>query len=127
MIKSERCKKRILVVEDEPVIGRLCRRVLNAEGYDVDVVDNGLSAKEVATSTDYNLCISDIRLPGITGIQLYEHWQTSKKNLASNLIFITGDSLSNNIQAFLDKSNRPCVMKPFTPDELLKAVQEALK
>lgn len=127
MIKSERCKKRILVVEDEPVIGRLCRRVLNAEGYDVDVVDNGLSAKEVATSTDYNLCISDIRLPGITGIQLYEHWQTSKKNLASNLIFITGDSLSNNIQSFLDKSNRPCVMKPFTPDELLKAVQEALK
>jgi len=72
MNQSETCKKKILVVEDEPIVGRLCTRILAAEGFDVDVVNNGLSAKEVAIGSDYNLCISDIKLPGITGIQLYE-------------------------------------------------------
>ena len=126
MTKSESRKKKILVVEDEPIIGRLCKRVLDAEGYDVDVVDNGESAKEKATNTDYNLCISDIRLPGITGIQLYKHWETSNKNLARKVIFITGDTLNQNIQTFLNKSGRLCIMKPFSPDDLIAAVRKIL-
>jgi CheY-like chemotaxis protein len=127
MSESEPCKKKILVVEDEPVIGRLCQRVFTDEGYDVDVVNNGLSAKEVATNTDYDLCISDIRLPGMTGIQLYEYWETSNNNLTGHLIFMTGDTLSNNIQAFLDKSGKPCLMKPFSPDDLIDAVRKTLE
>lgn len=119
-------KKKILIVEDEPIIGQLCRRVLVAEGFEVNVVDNGLVAKETASSEDYDLCISDIRLPGITGIQLFKHWQKSNHNLANKLVFITGDTLSNNIQDFLNNSGRPCVLKPFTTEELLVAVNEAL-
>jgi DNA-binding response OmpR family regulator len=46
--ESEGSKKRILVIEDEPTIGLLCRRVLTASGFDVDVVNNGLDAKKVA-------------------------------------------------------------------------------
>ena len=107
MTESEGSKKRILVVEDEPTIGLLCKRVLTASGFDVDVVNNGLDAKKVTEEKDYALCVSDIRLPGMTGIQLYEHWKATKNPIAERLIFITGDTMNNYVRDFLKKTDRP--------------------
>lgn len=126
MTDSEGSKKRILVVEDEPTIGLLCKRVLTASGFDVDVVNNGLDAKKVAEEKDYALCVSDVRLPGMTGIELYEHWKLTKNPIAERLIFITGDTMNNYVRDFLKKTDRPCVMKPFEPEDLVKAVRKAL-
>jgi two-component system NtrC family sensor kinase len=126
MKNSEGSQKRILVIEDEPVLGLLCKRVLTASGFDVDVVDNGLDAKKVTEEKDYALCVSDIRLPGMTGIELYEHWKATKNPIAERLIFITGDTMSNYVRDFLRKTNRPCVMKPFEPEDLVAAVRKAL-
>jgi two-component system NtrC family sensor kinase len=124
--ESEGSKKMILVIEDEPVLGLLCRRVLTASGFDVDVVNNGLDAKKVTEEKDYALCVSDIRLPGMTGIQLYEHWKATKNPIAERLIFITGDTMNNYVRDFLKKTDRPSVMKPFEPGDLVKAVRKAL-
>ena len=126
MTESEGSKKMILVIEDEPVLGLLCRRVLTASGFDVDVVNNGLDAKKVTEEKDYALCVSDIRLPGMTGIQLYEHWKLTKNPIAERLIFITGDTMNNYVRDFLKKTDRPSVMKPFEPGDLVKAVRKAL-
>lgn len=126
MTDSEGSKKRILVVEDEPTIGLLCKRVLTASGFDVDVVNNGLDAKKVAEEKDYALCVSDVRLPGMTGIELYEHWKLTKNPIAERLIFITGDTMNNYVRDFLKTTDRPCVMKPFEPEDLVKAVRKAL-
>jgi two-component system NtrC family sensor kinase len=123
---SEGSKKRILVVEDEPTIGLLCKRVLTASGFDVDVVNNGLDAKKVAEEKDYALCVSDVRLPGMTGIELYEHWKATQNPIAERLIFITGDTMNNYVRDFLKKTDRPSVMKPFEPEDLVKAVRKAL-
>ncbi|MCX6011019.1 MAG: response regulator [Chloroflexi bacterium] len=126
MTDSEGSKKRILVVEDEPTIGLLCKRVLTASGFDVDVVNNGLDAKKVAEEKDYALCVSDVRLPGMTGIELYEHWKLTKNPIAERLIFITGDTMNNYVRDFLKKTDRLCVMKPFEPEDLVEAVRKAL-
>ncbi|MGD9116037.1 MAG: response regulator [Dehalococcoidia bacterium] len=123
---TEQANKRILVIEDEPVLGVLCRRVLTASGFDVDVVSNGLDARKAADDKEYDMCVSDIRLPGMTGIQLYEHWEKTSNPLADKLIFITGDTLNNYIQEFLKKSSPPCIAKPFEPEELVKAVKLTL-
>ncbi|HUT96996.1 MAG TPA: response regulator [Dehalococcoidales bacterium] len=126
MTEPEVSKKRILVIEDEPTIGLLCKRVLTASGFDVDVVNNGLDAKKVAEEKNYALCVSDVRLPGMTGIELYEHWRTSKNAIADRVVFITGDTMSNYVRDFLQKTDRPSVMKPFEPEDLVKAVRKAL-
>ena len=126
MTEPEGSKKRILVIEDEPTIGLLCKRMLTASGFDVDVVDNGLDAKKVAEEKNYDLCISDVRLPGMTGIELYQHWITSKNLIAERVIFITGDTMSNYVRDFLKKTDRPSVMKPFEPEDLVEAVRKAL-
>lgn len=126
MTEPEGSKKRILVIEDEPTIGLLCKRVLTASGFDVDVVNNGLDAKKVAEEKDYALCVSDVRLPGMTGIELYEHWKANKNPIAERVVFITGDAMSNYIRDFLKKAERPSVMKPFEPEDLVEAVRKAL-
>jgi len=124
--EPEGSKKRILVIEDEPTIGLLCKRVLTASGFDVDVVNNGLDAKKVAEEKDYALCVSDVRLPGMTGIELYEHWEATKNPIAERVVFITGDTMSNYIRDFLKRAERPSVMKPFEPEDLVEAVRKAL-
>ncbi|MBA7635126.1 Transcriptional activator protein CzcR [subsurface metagenome] len=126
MTEPEGSKKRILVIEDEPTIGLLCKRVLTASGFDVDVVNNGLDAKKVAEEKDYALCVSDVRLPGMTGIELYEHWEATKNPIAERVVFITGDTMSNYIRDFLKRAERPSVMKPFEPEDLVEAVRKAL-
>lgn len=126
MTEPEGSKKRILVIEDEPTIGLLCKRVLTAGGFDVDVVNNGLDAKKVAEEKDYALCVSDVRLPGMTGIELYEHWKATKNPIAERVVFITGDTMSNYIRDFLKKAERSSIMKPFEPEDLVEAVRKAL-
>jgi two-component system NtrC family sensor kinase len=124
--ESEGSRKRILVIEDEPTVGLLCKRVLTAGGFDVDVVNNGLDAKKVTEQKNYALCISDVRLPGMTGIELYEHWKATKNPIAGRLVFITGDTMNNYIRDFLREADCPSVMKPFEPDELVAVVRKAL-
>ena len=126
MAESEGSEKKALIVEDEPTIGLLCKRVLSASSFDVDVVSNGTEAKKIAEEKDYSLCISDVRLPGMTGIELYEHWKATQNPIAGRLVFITGDTMNNYIRDFLQKTDRPSVMKPFGPGELMAAVNKAL-
>jgi two-component system NtrC family sensor kinase len=126
MMQLDISKKKILVVEDEPIIGRLCKRILTTEGFDVDVAPDGRIAKEVIASTNYDLCISDIRLPEITGIQLYEILKANQSKLVRRIIFITGDTMSADVQSFLKDLRTPCLMKPFSPEELIAAVRKTL-
>jgi len=115
-------RRRVLVVEDEPVISLICQKVLTAEGFDVNIAVNGLVAKKMVAENSYDLCVSDIRTPLINGIQLYEYLKQEYPELARRIIFTTGDVLSGNIAQFLKESKRPYLLKPFTPDQLKQAV-----
>ncbi len=119
--------KRILVVEDEQVIGRVCARILNAEGFEVDIGINGRIAKDMVSKKEYALCLIDIRTPIMNGMELYHCLKEEHPELTSRVLFTSGDVLSNGIAAFLRQVNRPYLRKPFTPDELITAVRKALK
>ena len=120
-------RKRVLVIEDEPVITRICERVLTGEGFDVDVAANGHIAKDKVAKQDYDLCISDIRTPEMNGIEFYRYLQEKQNPLVDRFIFTTGDVLSEDIKNFLEDVHRPFLPKPFTPDDLSSAVQNALQ
>jgi CheY-like chemotaxis protein len=118
--------KSILVVEDEPVIAKVCIRTLSAEGFQVDVAVNGKVALDILNARDYDLCITDIRTPSMNGMELYEHLVQNHPVMANRIIFTTGDVMSGNTKEFLEKSKRPYLPKPFTPDELRAIVKAAL-
>jgi DNA-binding NtrC family response regulator len=125
MTEDNKHRRRALVVEDEPVISRICQITLMAEGFDVDIAMNGLIARKMADDKSYNLCLSDIRTPEMDGIQLYQYLQQEHPELARRVIFTTGDVLSGYIARFLDGIERPFLPKPFTPDELKQAIRDA--
>ena len=127
MSRTGNDRKKILLVEDEPVIGRLFKRILNAEGFDVDFVQDGRIAVDAVNNNHYDLCVSDIRLPGITGIQFYELLKANHPQLSLHMIFITGDTMNANIQLFLQESGMPCLVKPFNPEDLVATVRGLLK
>jgi len=118
--------RRILVVEDEPAVGQVCARTLRAEGFGVDVAGNGKDALNVLREKEYDLCLIDIRMPEMNGIELYQHLEKEYPESINKVIFTTGDVLSSNIKAFLEETGRPFLPKPFTPDELRAIVRTVL-
>ena len=119
--------RRILVVEDEPAICDLCKRVLSSEGFEVDIAVHGKVAQEMLKKKQYDLCLIDIRLPAMTGKELYQWLKEKQPQLASRVIFTTGDVMGGDTQIFLEQASRPFLPKPFTPDELKSIVRETLK
>jgi DNA-binding NtrC family response regulator len=126
MAQDNTHRRRALVVEDEPVISQLCRRILMAEGFDVDIATNGLIAKKMVDDKSYYLCLSDIRTPTMDGIQLYWYLEREHPELTRRVIFTTGDVMSGYIAEFLEGTKRPFIPKPFTAAELKQIIRDAL-
>ncbi len=127
MVKAK-ARRRALVVEDEPAINQICLRVLNSEGFEVDVTFNGQAAEEkLKEREDYDVVLVDIRTPIMNGKELYQHMKDNHPKLARRVIFATGDVMGGNTGRFLEESGSPFLPKPFTPDELAKIVKETLR
>ena len=119
--------RRILVVEDEPVISDVCQRVLTSEGFEVDIAVNGKIAQDMLEEKQYDLCLIDIRTPTMNGKELYQWLQEKHPQLADRVLFTSGDVMSGDIQSFLEQTTRPFLPKPFSSSELKAMVSEALK
>jgi len=119
--------KKILVVEDEPLISKVCRRVLTGEGLEVDIAVNGQVAQDMIEKKQYDLCLIDIRTPAMNGKELYQWLQERHPALAGRVIFTTGDVMGANTQSFLEQTARPLLPKPFTVDEIKAILRETLK
>lgn len=115
---------KILVVEDEPSIGLICRRVLSMAGYDVEVVADGLEAQNKIQENSYSIIILDLRLPNLDGKKLFLWIKLTFPGLEEKVIFMTGSTASEQTSLFLEESGRPVLMKPFTPNELLNIVKQ---
>jgi len=127
MKRQDTGTKRILVVEDEPAICEVCQRVLTDEGFEVDTAINGKVAQDMIEEKRYDLCLIDIRTPTMNGKELYQWLQEKHPQLATRVIFTSGDVMGGDIQSFLELAGRPFLPKPFMPDELKAILREALK
>jgi DNA-binding response OmpR family regulator len=128
MKRQDTGTKRILVVEDEPAICDVCRRVLTGEGFDVEIAVNGRIAQDMIEERQYDLCLIDIRTPAMNGKELYLWLEEKHPKLASRVIFTTGDVMGGgDTQIFLEQVARPFLPKPFTPDELRAILRETLR
>jgi len=117
---------RILVVDDEPTILAFLKRVLGGEGYDVETVSSGGEALKKIGSEEYGLILCDIKLPGLSGAEIYERIEKVAPSLQERVIFITGDVISADTQAFLEKTKALYVNKPFDITALKGEVKRIL-
>jgi DNA-binding response OmpR family regulator len=119
--------RQVLIVEDEPIISQLCSQTLSDEGFEVDIAANGSIAEGMLGEKEYDLIIIDVRMPVMDGKQLYQSIVKRHPDLATGIIFTTGDILDENIERFLKKSGRFILPKPFTLEELKTIVEKALR
>jgi DNA-binding response OmpR family regulator len=117
--------KIILVVDDDKSILRTFTRILQKNGYEIDVAETGKEAIEKADSRRYDLALVDIRLPDMDGTDLLAK---IKKQLQNTIkIMITGfPSLESGVKA-LDEGADAYLVKPVNPEELLMLIEEKLK
>jgi PAS domain S-box-containing protein len=119
-------KARILVVDDESVIREFISKVLTDEGHEVETVDNAEDALEMVKSKRYRLILLDIKMPGMSGIELYKHLQKIAPSLVRRVVFITGDVVGARTTAFLAKTKVPRIMKPFDAKQLRMEINRIL-
>jgi CheY-like chemotaxis protein len=115
---------RILVIDDEEVMGYLIRRVLEDLGYQMDWVKDCQSAWEKIKAHYYHVIISDYRLPGMTGEAFYEQLFKHNQQLARKMIFISGDTVNRQTLTFFKRIRLPYFSKPFPLEDLKKAIQD---
>ena len=118
--------KKILIVDDEPAICHICQRVLTQEGFEVDIASNGKVAQTMMEEKQYDLGLVDIKIPVMSGKELYYWLRTRQPQLANRVVFTTGDVMGGDTKGFLEQTKRPFLAKPFTPDDLKTIMKEAL-
>lgn len=118
-------KIRILIVDDEPDVTNSLRRFFLFEGYEVDVTNNPYEALKMVHEKNYLIVISDIAMPGMTGIELLE--RIKKYNGMIQVIMMTGYVTMYNILNCLRLGADECFLKPIADmGQLQRAVEDAI-
>ncbi|MBN2224391.1 MAG: PAS domain S-box protein [Deltaproteobacteria bacterium] len=115
----------VLVVEDEASLRDLLAEALTEGGFIVDAASTGKAAIDLVGKRKYDAVISDIKMPGIGGKELYLYIREHHPEIAEKMIFITGDVLSKDTQAFLKTTKNRFIEKPFSMDTLIEMINEA--
>lgn len=118
--------RRILVIDDEATVVSLLDRLLTGRGYQVDTCLDGSAVAKLLHHGDYDLIISDIRMPEFGGAQVYAEVTRRSPEMRRRILFISGDTLSLSTREFLAASGCPFLEKPFDVNELLSTVDRLL-
>ena len=118
--------RRALIVDDEPEIAKLLAEVLAQQRVDSDIVLNGMAAVERLRDGDYDVILSDLRMPDLDGAGLFEWIRAERAGLLERVVFVTGDRLGPAATAFLQRCGRPYLEKPFLPEEVWRTVGTVL-
>ncbi len=118
-------QERILVVDDEPSVTDALEIILSEKGYDVKVVNSAGSAVDLLGGRPFNLVLSDLRLPDMSGIELLTHVKEASPQTEFILMTAHG-SLDTTIEA-IKRGAYYYIEKPFTPDQVLMLTERALE
>jgi DNA-binding NtrC family response regulator len=116
--------ERLLIVEDEDTLCESLQRVFMREGYEVDIAGSAESAFTLLETKSYDLIITDIILPGVSGIELLAKYK--KQNPIQKVIVITAyASLVTAVEA-IKAGACDFIIKPLMHDEMKRVVRNAL-
>jgi len=118
-------EKRILVIDDEEYICQSCRELLGEEGYEVKTSLHPLEGLKQLQEDSFDLLLLDLKMPERDGIQVLQEVKRDYPHLM--VIIITGYATVDTAVASMKMGAFDYVSKPFTPDELLMAVEKAFE
>ncbi len=117
----------ILVIEDEPSVMSYIKIALERHGFKVTGTETGAEALELLKSGHFHGIISDMRTPGgVDGAGVHAWVAANRPELATRMIFITGDTVNEETAATLSRTGVPFVEKPFRISQLLEVIQRTM-
>ena len=117
-------KQKVLVIDDEQIVLDSVKKILSKENYDVDTSIDSKTGLEMALQKDYDIVLTDIRMPKIGGMRILRDIRRNKPSVP--VVIITGyASVQSAVQA-MKLGATDYIEKPFTPEELADAVSAAI-
>jgi len=117
----------ILIVDDEPMIGRALLRIL-APDHDVVVVTRGREAVErLERGERYDVILCDLMMPEMTGMDLHAGLSLRFSECAARMVFLTGGVFTPQARDFLDTVPNQRIEKPFSAQSIRALVRELLR
>ena len=117
---------RVLVVDDEESILHLVEEVLKAEGHKVETAPSGVEALGLIERNPYDVIVSDWKMPGLSGINLFQELLQKDPKSEKRVLFMTGDVIKGNSQEGRQKHSLTCLSEPFALREFHLAIARIL-
>ncbi|MFN0305043.1 MAG: ATP-binding protein [Burkholderiales bacterium] len=114
----------ILVVDDEADIRETLADILTGKSNHVVTVGSGREALQRMATQDFDVILTDIRMPDLDGRALYQEIERRWPERTARVIFVTGDTLISTLREFAAAMGRPVIEKPFLPDDVRRIVAE---
>ena len=112
----------VLIIDDEAVNRRLAQVLFQKLGWEVETVDSGARALLPLAARRYDLILLDISMPGMTGLEVYQHIRADPRLMALRVIAYTAHALLEQQQRFLASGFDAVLLKPIS----FRAVQELI-
>lgn len=113
---------RVLVVDDEAPVRQILVRYLKRRGHQVDEAEEGGAAlrriEAARNGSAYDAVVSDLRMPGMGGLELLERLRAQGEGMDRRLVFVTGDAASVDAERQLAAAGVPVLMKPFSFEQI---------
>lgn len=120
-------EKRLLAVEDNPLNLLVISHMLDASGYAYDAVDNGLKCLKLLNENHYDLVLTDIAMPGISGLQVAAEIRSMTDGKRDTpIIAMTANADYANIQLFVTAGISEVLAKPFSKVDFLRCIDRWL-
>jgi len=116
---------RILVVDDDAIVIKSCRRILEPEGFEVTTVPSADEALEKIKTLDFDLLLMDVKMPKHDGIFLMREINKNWPDIP--IIVMSGYPTPETIADVFKLGAVQFIPKPFKPDELLKSIREVIQ
>ncbi|NOK61489.1 MAG: DNA-binding response regulator, OmpR family, contains REC and winged-helix (wHTH) domain [Chloroflexi bacterium AL-W] len=116
----------ILVVDDEEPVSSLLARLLQELGHQPVVANSGVAALQILQKSIFDLILTDVKMPGMSGFELYQRICQYDADLAKRVVFVTGDTMSAATQARIAQIGNPYIAKPFVIEQLELLVRRLL-
>jgi len=116
---------KILVVDDDAIVIKSCKRILEAEGLEVSAVPSADEALEMIKKYEFDLLLIDVKMPRHDGMFLMREIKKVIPDMP--IIVMSGYPTPETISDVLNLGASQFIPKPFRPDELIKAIRPVLQ
>ena len=115
----------ILIVDDDPVVIKSCSRILLEDGHETCTADSVEAGEKELSRTVFDLMITDIKMPGQDGFEMAR--RARKLHPDMPILMMTGYLMPETVNDIRRLGVTHFIAKPFTPSELMEAVEDATR